>query len=565
VTQVAGQAAAVRPGLPARAGADAVTWEDLTPEQREVVQAREPTMLVGGGAGVGKTTTALWAARVELTRLDTPPYKRVLFLTFSRTAVAQILSRSRKVLTGIGDRVEILTFHGLAYQLVRRFGRYGGGPQAPTLRGDAESKLAVGDTGALSFDDLLPRALALLAPGTPLRDLLLERYSMVICDEFQDTDDQQWQLLELLGERARLLLLTDPNQMIYGWRPGVHPGRLTAALARPGARQLLLPSASLRDPSQVLPAAAEDIRRRRFDTDNVRQAISAARLVVYRDVGRDGREQVVADQLAALQEAGCATIGVFLRTNAATAELSAALVELGVDHVPIGFPEAYGEALSAMATLLAFSAGRADWEEVKLRLAVFMTAINRSPTPPAVATALLGDGRLPAALVQRVGELRRLLSDVTDPLEEGADIARRAWPTLGVTGGWRPWNRAATTFGAMVARARLIGEVGAAVEHIRAEVRALRSASFVELDGGDTGAVQLMNFSQTKGREADATVLVFDDEEYFGKEGEPFSEASRLLYVAMTRARRRVVVLLPRWPHPLVAPLLPYAVPLPAR
>jgi DNA helicase-2/ATP-dependent DNA helicase PcrA len=182
-----------------------------------------------------------------------------------------------------------------------------------------------------------------------------------------------------------------------------------------------------------------------------------------------------------------------------------------------------------------------------------------------VATALLGNGQLPTVLAQRVGELRRMLSDVTDPLHEGTDIARRAWSILGVTGGWRPWNRAATTFGAMVARARLIGEVGAAVEHIRAEVRALRSASFVELDGGDTGAVQLMNFSQTKGREADATVLVFDDEEYFGKEGEPFPEASRLLYVAMTRARRRVVVLLPRWPHPLVAPLLPYAVPLPAR
>ena len=32
----------------------------------------------------------------------------MLFLTFSRTAVAQILSRARRVLVGIGDRVEIL-------------------------------------------------------------------------------------------------------------------------------------------------------------------------------------------------------------------------------------------------------------------------------------------------------------------------------------------------------------------------------------------------------------------------------------------------------------------------
>ncbi len=72
-----------------------------------------------------------------------------------------------------------------------------------------------------------------------------------------------------------------------------------------------------------------------------------------------------------------------------------------------------------------------------------------------------------------------------------------------------------------------------------------------------------MNFSQTKGREADATLLVFADDDFFGYEAEPFPDASRLLYVAMTRARTRVV-LLPPWPHPLVAPLQRFAVPLPA-
>ncbi len=164
--------------------------------------------------------------------------------------------------------MEILTFHGLAYRLLCQFGRYAGGPAVPLLRGESEAKLALaadGD-GALAYDELLPLALELLAPGSPVRELLADRWSMVICDEFQDTDEEQWRLLELLGERARLVLLADPNQMIYGWRRGVDAGRLHAARARPGVRELLLPAASHRDPTQVLPTAAEDIRRRRFDT-----------------------------------------------------------------------------------------------------------------------------------------------------------------------------------------------------------------------------------------------------------------------------------------------------------
>jgi DNA helicase-2/ATP-dependent DNA helicase PcrA len=384
----------------------------------------------------------------------------------------------------------------------------------------------------------------------------------VICDEFQDTDEEQWRLLELLGERARLVLLADPNQMIYGWRRGVDEARLQAARARPGVRELLLPAASHRDPTQVLPTAAEDIRRRRFNTPNVQRAVQMGRLVVHAGVDAAVRHQVVANQLAALQATGHATIGVFARTNARTADLSAALTGLGVEHVPIGFPEAYGEALSAMATMTAYTAGQAAWDQVTLRLAVFLTATDRASQPPALALGLVGRAALPPTFAGRVEELRTALSDATDPLGEGAEVARATWSALGVTTGYRPWTRAAATFAALAARAQLIPDAEAALERVQADVRALRNSSMVQLDAGDIGAVQVMNFSQTKGREADATVLVFEDDDFFGYEAEPFPEASRLLYVAMTRARTRVVVLLPPRPHPLVTPLNRFAIPL---
>lgn len=73
-----------------------VTSDDLIPAQKDVADQTQPTALLLGGADVGKTTTALWAARRELTdhgHRDRPvPGHRVLFVTFSRTAVAQIRS-----------------------------------------------------------------------------------------------------------------------------------------------------------------------------------------------------------------------------------------------------------------------------------------------------------------------------------------------------------------------------------------------------------------------------------------------------------------------------------------
>ena len=65
-----------------------------------------------------------------------------------------------------------------------------------------------------------------------------------------------------------------------------------------------------------------------------------------------------------------------------------------------------------------------------------------------------------------------------------------------------------------------------------------------------------MNFHQTKGREADVVILVYRDGDYLAhySAGEPFEDPSRVLFVALTRAKTRVVVVLPTSPHPLVSP-----------
>jgi len=194
---------------------------------------------------------------------------------------------------------------------------------------------------------------------------------------------------------------------------------------------------------------------------------------------------------------------------------------------------------------------------VRTALATVLTASVRSHQPPPLAVALHNNAALPTQLAARVDELRRGLDEAGHDIDAATDIAVSSWNGLGILAGRRSWTRAGRTFVSLASRAQLDGADPLA--RLDQTARAARDASFVELDAGDTGEIQLMNFSQTKGREADAAILTYGSRDWYGGASEPFDEPSRLLYVSMTRARHRVVVMLPPQPHALVAPFLRHA------
>ena len=80
------------------------------PVQRQVIDAHDPVLLVLGGAGTGKTITAAATARVRLERIEQQrtastataasrapqPVPRALFLSFSRSSIAQIPRPNRR-------------------------------------------------------------------------------------------------------------------------------------------------------------------------------------------------------------------------------------------------------------------------------------------------------------------------------------------------------------------------------------------------------------------------------------------------------------------------------------
>lgn len=124
---VTSRPAAARPSAPARprvrlvpSAAPAWAPPELTSGQQAVVDHEHGALLVLGGPGTGKTT-ALVSAMVERSRgaADGP---RPLLLTYARRSVSIIRTQVGAALGRAGVAPMVMTFHGFAHALVRRFG-----------------------------------------------------------------------------------------------------------------------------------------------------------------------------------------------------------------------------------------------------------------------------------------------------------------------------------------------------------------------------------------------------------------------------------------------------------
>ncbi len=96
--------------------------------------------------------------------------------------------------------------------------------------------------GQVTFDEMIRRAHAAIVASPALADTLFKAWPVALVDEFQDTDAQQYGILDRLyrdadgRQRGRLVMIGDPKQAIYGFRGGdIHAYRR----ARGDAQHLL--------------------------------------------------------------------------------------------------------------------------------------------------------------------------------------------------------------------------------------------------------------------------------------------------------------------------------------
>ncbi|CAA6810278.1 MAG: ATP-dependent DNA helicase UvrD/PcrA/Rep, epsilon proteobacterial type 2 [uncultured Sulfurovum sp.] len=247
----------------------------LNPAQCEAVEHIDGPMLILAGAGSGKTKTltSRLAYLVGVVGIDPA---NTLTLTFTNKAAAEMRERAIKLMPHHVSYPPLLcTFHkfGLLFLKfhIEKLGRSNGfviidsDDKKRLLRTIAKEKKVdlnisfvaseiskyknsllspevvvkkaelpdykkvasiyvdyqtnIEENNLVDFDDLLVLTHQILSQDEALRRETSKRYQYIMVDEYQDTNELQFQLLQLLcSEHNNLCVVGDDDQSIYGWR-----------------------------------------------------------------------------------------------------------------------------------------------------------------------------------------------------------------------------------------------------------------------------------------------------------------------------------------------------------
>jgi DNA helicase-2/ATP-dependent DNA helicase PcrA len=101
---------------------------------------------------------------------------------------------------------------------------------------EAEKQRLFHEEGLLHFDLFAKVSAELLTRSQSLAAIVSDAYPVIILDEFQDTNRDEWSLIQTLGKRTCLIALADPEQRIYEFR-GADPRRIGEFIAAYSPRQ----------------------------------------------------------------------------------------------------------------------------------------------------------------------------------------------------------------------------------------------------------------------------------------------------------------------------------------
>ncbi|WP_340160733.1 UvrD-helicase domain-containing protein [uncultured Hoeflea sp.] len=218
----------------------------LTDQQKRVLDA-EGNCLVLGGPGAGKTTISIMKA-AAFVETDLNAEQQVLFLSFARATVSRVsegISRDLNVPKAVSSRIEVDTYHSFFWRILKGHGYLLKLPHSldlllpadvagvlSELRSTTDQSRDDGlleltddekavllrvafETGKIGFDLFAPLLADLLTKFPTIGDLVANRYPLIILDEFQDTSEEQWEIVKQLGGKSRCIALADPDQRIF--------------------------------------------------------------------------------------------------------------------------------------------------------------------------------------------------------------------------------------------------------------------------------------------------------------------------------------------------------------
>jgi len=284
----------------------------LNEAQQDAVEAPAGPVLILAGPGTGKTRTLTHRIAHRVKTGNVQP-EEVLAITFTNRAAEEMRERLRILLPDktVFSGLAVSTFHALGLRVLREetqaaslesgfkvldeedrdalIRRALGGraskasvagarkdldkevdefaaqpSEASDLRQRYESVKA--DANAVDFDDLILRPLKLFRNRPDIADAWRSRFRFISVDEYQDLNSRQYELLRILapaGSDIRdsdITVIGDPDQAIYGFRGADAGFFLKFEKDHPGARVVRL-TRSYRSTEQIITAANQIISR----------------------------------------------------------------------------------------------------------------------------------------------------------------------------------------------------------------------------------------------------------------------------------------------------------------
>lgn len=283
--------------------------ENLNDKQREAIITTDGALLVLAGAGTGKTRVLTTRIAYILNNLLAQPWQ-VLALTFTNKAANEMKNRLASFSDGAwyaGD-VWCGTFHSIALRILRSNAERAGLKRDFLIFGEDDQKAviksllgastktpaeyvedfsAIKDKGlialqnkdklfnaynaelarlnAVDFGDIILKTLELFDKNPDILTKYQNQFKYILVDEFQDTNNAQMELLQLLTrgiENPNICCVGDDDQSIYSWRGAEIKHILNFEKTFPCARIIRLET-NYRSTANILNASNSLIRHNR--------------------------------------------------------------------------------------------------------------------------------------------------------------------------------------------------------------------------------------------------------------------------------------------------------------
>ncbi len=380
--------AAMSAGVPA--GQEPAGKKPLSPAQAAAVSHGDGPAIVLAGPGSGKTTVIV-ARVLSLIRDRKVPGGRILVITFSRAAAAEMQTRFLRENDGDSAGVTFGTFHSVFFRILRLAYHYDAsnilrpqeqmqicGQQVERFLKNPEnlrdltrqildeissiksnslpvdrfySACCPAETfrqiytayqeelqhlGKVDFDDILQMTLELLTARPDICAAWQAHYQYILVDEFQDINLVQYQVTRLLAApQNNLFIVGDDDQSIYRFRGARPEIMLGFEKDYPGAQRYLL-NINFRSRPDIVQAAGRLIshNHRRFPKEirAVRTGSGDVHLCECANVNQENRD--IARKILAQKDAGVpfSQIAVLFRTNIGARLLTYTLMRWNVPY-----------------------------------------------------------------------------------------------------------------------------------------------------------------------------------------------------------------------------------------